>query len=71
MCVAGQGGPEWSKLLGEAGVSARERIVGMFLYPWFAQWHHTWPEALRSQFGLSDLMAPIRGFKAGQFVQSK
>lgn len=28
MCVAGQGGPEWSKLLGDARVSARERDCG-------------------------------------------
>lgn len=33
MCVAGQGGPKWSKLLGDVEVSAREGLWACFCIP--------------------------------------
>lgn len=49
----------------------REGLWPCFCIPGLPQWHHTWPEALRSQLGLSGLVAPLMGFKAGEFSPSE
>lgn len=53
------------------GFIQREGLCTCFCVPGLTQWHHTWPEPLRRQFGLSDLMALWRVFEAGEVVQPK
>lgn len=70
MCAAEQGGPEPSNLLGDARVSTGALCacccsVVSLLWPSDT----TQGQNLISQFGLSDLVAPLRVFEAGR-VQS-
>lgn len=53
------------------GFQTERGIVAMPLYPWFGSMTPHLARTLRSQLGLSGLMAPLMGFKAGELVQSK
>lgn len=53
------------------GFQPERGIVGILLYPWFGWMTPHLARSSEKPFGLSDLMALLREFKAGELVQSK